>query len=120
MLRAILCVTLGLFVCADVALAKGVKKAKPLNGKIAKVDADKGTLTVTVKSKSDTSDKDFTITDSAKFVIYGVDGTTTEKTGKEGLKEPVVSVGARVKVTLDDDGAVTKVELGKFPKKKKN
>lgn len=92
MLRAILCVTLSLFVCADVALAKD-KKGKAVSGKIAKVDADAGTMTVTVKSKTDSGDKDFTVPDSATVVIIADDGTTTEKTGKEGLKHPAVIVG---------------------------
>ncbi len=119
MLRAILCVALGLFVCADVALAKDGKKGHSVGGKIAKVDAGAGTLTVTVKSKTDSGDKDFTVTESAKVVIIAEDGTTTEKTGKEGLKHEAVKVGAHVKVTTDDSGAVTKIEVGRKPHKKK-
>ena len=74
---------------------------------------------MTVKSKTDSGDKDFTVTDSTKVVIFADDGTTTEKTGKEGLKHSAVVVGARVKVTTDDSGAVTKIEVGKKPGKKK-
>jgi hypothetical protein len=102
-----------------VALAKG-KKGTSVNGKIAKVDADAGTLTVTVKSKTDSGDKDFTVPDSATVVIIADDGTPTEKTGKEGLKHPAVIVGARIKVTTDASGVVTKIEVGKKPGKKKN
>jgi hypothetical protein len=119
MLRAILCVALGLFVCSDMALAKG-QKGKVAGGKIAKVDAEKGTLTVTVKTKTESSDKDFTVTDSTSFVIYVADGTSTTKTGKEGLKDPTATEGAKVRVTCDASGAVTKIELGSLPSKKKN
>jgi hypothetical protein len=119
MLRAILCVTLGLFLCADVALAKGGQKTS-VSGKISKVDADTGTLSMTVKSKTDSSNKDFTVTDSVRVVIIAEDGTTTEKTGKEGLKHPAVKVGAHVKVTTDASGAVTKIRVGKKPGTKKS
>ncbi len=119
MLRAILCVTLGLFVCADVALAKGGQKTS-VDGRISKVNADAGTLTVTAKSKTDSSSKDFTVTDSTRIVIIAEDGTTTEKTGKEGLKHPAVKVGAHVKVTTDASGVVTKIRIGKKPGTKKS
>jgi hypothetical protein len=115
MWRAILCVTLGLFVCGDVALAKG-NKIKPVTGKISKLDVDAGTLTVTNKK---TGDQDFKVTDDTKIVIYGVDGTPTEKSGKSALKDPVVNVGAKVKVTVDANGATLKIELGNLPKKQK-
>ena len=119
MLRAFLCVAIALFVCADVALAKGGKKAKPVGGTISKVDADSGTLTVTVKSKTSSGDKDFTVSDSTNFVIYAADGTTTTKTGKDGLKDPTAAVGSKVKVTADASGAASQIELGNLPKKKK-
>ncbi len=122
MLRAVLCVAIGLFVCGDAALAKAASKkgktATSVSGKISKVDADGATLSVSVsagtKGKKESSDKQFTISDSTKFAIIA-DGKTTNKTGKDGLTDRNVKAGAAVKVTTDSHGVVTSVEVGSRP-----
>lgn len=124
MLRTILCVAVALFVCGDLAMAKGQKGGpKPVNGTIKAVDATAGTLTVTVKQKDkSTEDRDFKVTDSTKVTVPQADGTTKDLTGKDGLKDPVVNVGAKVKVTAAADGTVSEVVVGlkKGGHKKKN
>ena len=119
MLRTMLCVAVGLFACADLAQAKD-KKVKPVIGVIKAVDAAKGTVTVTTKKNHVATDQDFTVTDTTKITIAKADGTTKDLTGKDGLKDPVVNVGASIKVTTAADGTVTEVAVGgnyKKPKK---
>ena len=125
MLRSILCVAVALFLCADVAMAKGKggkKPAGPVVGTIKTVDAKAGTVTVTVASKKGSSDKDFTIADTTTVTVTKEDGTTKDLTGKDGLKDPVVKEGASIQVSTDATGAVTAVAVGgsySQPKKKK-
>ncbi len=111
MLRSMLCAAVALFVCGDVALAKD-KKVKPVIGTIKAVDAAAGKVTVTVKKHKETEDRDFTVADSTKITVAQADGTTKELTGKEGLKHPVVSVGASIKVTAAADGTVSEIAVG--------
>ncbi len=118
MLRKMLCVAVALFFCAGVALAAKKAAPRPVNGVIKSVDADKGTLTVTVKKKSGPEDKDFTVADATKITITNADGTTNALTGKAGLKDPACKEGVKVKVTSDADGNVTEILVGAAPKKK--
>jgi hypothetical protein len=120
MLRFLLCVAVGMFVCSDVALAKGKGKAKdkPVSGVIKSVSADTGALTVTVKSKKDgAADKSFTVNDTTAVSIIAADGTTKALTGKDGLKDPAVSAGAHVAVVADASGLASKISIGKTAKK---
>jgi hypothetical protein len=114
MLRTMFCVALALFVCTDLAVAKEKKAhAKSVIGTIKAVDADAGTVTVTVMKKKVPEDLPaFTVADSTTVTITNADGTTKDLTGKAGLKDPVVKEGASVKVTSAADGTVTKVEVG--------
>jgi hypothetical protein len=93
--------------CAVFALAllAGGLRAEEYMGKIKKVDADKGLLTVTVKGE----DKDFTVSDAK---LLGPAG----KELKNGVKNKAVKEGANVTVTTEKKGGkevVTQVQLGK-------
>lgn len=111
MLRAFLCAAVALTLCASTATAKDEKAH---TGAVKKVDAEKGVLTVSVKVKKETMDKDFTITDKTKFTIADGDNKK-EMTGKDGLKE--IKEGAHVAVTADKDGNATEVKVGGGKKK---
>ena len=128
MLRTILCVAVALFVCADVAMAKGKggkKAGGPVIGTVASVDAAAGTVTVTVTTKKGSNDKTFTVADTTAVVITNADATTKQLKGKDGLKDAAVKAGASIKVTCDAASAVTEVVVGgtynkaKGPKAKK-
>jgi hypothetical protein len=120
MLRFILCAGVALLFSNNLAQAAPTTKPKPVTGVIKAVDPGAGTITVTVKKKSDTTDKDFTVADATKITIKDKDGTTKDLTGKDGLKDPAVIVGATVKVTSAADGSVTEVVVNyKKPAKKK-
>ena len=121
MFRTILCLVVALFVCVNIAEAKGGKKTgnKPVIGTVKSVDAAAGIVTVTVTNKKGSKDKDFTIGDATTVTVTAADGTTKDIPGKDGLKDPVVKEGASVKVTKDETGAVTKVEVGGTYGKKK-
>ena len=132
MLRLMLCacIAVALLACADTALATGRRAAKPVIGTIKAVDATAGTVTVTVKKvetsksvdattgtetitkKHVTQDRNFTVADTTKITITNTDGTTEDLTGKDGINDPVVKIGASVKVTTAVGGAVTEVAVG--------
>ena len=114
MLRTILCVAVALFVCVDVAAAKGKNKAKktgPVVGTVKSADAATGTLTVTVTGKKGTTDHVFTVSDTTTISIES-GATPTSLKGKDGLKDPAVKEGASVQVTTDASGAVAVVAVG--------
>ena len=91
MLRTFVCAVFALLLCVGFTLAADVK------GKVKKVDADKGTITVTVGDK----DMDFTIDKDTKFT--DADGKALDG----GLKaSPFKNPGANV--TLSTDGAKVK------------
>jgi hypothetical protein len=113
------------FVCAVAALAifagTGFTAAKAkagasVSGTIKKVDAAGGTITVAVKDKKQTVDKDYKIADTTKVVINGTD--KKELTGKDGLKNEQVKEGAVVSIMTDASGNVTMLTVGAAPKKK--
>src|SRR5215472_16858765 len=90
------------------------KKPHPVSGVVKTVDAAAGALTVTVKSKKETKDVNFTIDDSVKVVIYtGAD--KKELTGKDGLKNDAVKQGVKVSVVSDAAGKVTELDVGSKP-----
>jgi hypothetical protein len=127
MLRTILSVAVALFICADVAVAKGGKGGKkasgPVIGTIKSVDAAAGTVTVTVTSKKGSKDTTFTVADTTAVAVTNADGTSKDLKGKDGLKDSVVKEGATIKVTSDATGAVTDIAVGgsySTPHKKKN
>ena len=100
-----------------VAAAPGGRGAvngpKRVAGTIKAVDAAAGTVTVTVMKKSGVAeDRYFTVADSTKIVVAKADGTTKTLSGKDGLKDPIVSGGASVKVMSATDGAVTEIAVG--------
>ena len=120
MLRLLLCVAVGMFVCSDLALAKknGNEQAQyagKCKGIIKSVSADTGSLTFTLKKMG--SDKTVTVNDATKIIIIAADGTTKELKGKDGLKDPAVCVKAFVKVTVEETGVATMITLGSANRK---
>jgi hypothetical protein len=120
MLRTFLCATLALLLAAGIGLAadKNAKKKKgtTVAGTVKAIDAAAGKLTVTVKVKKATEDKDFTVGDAVKVVTFSGD-TKSELTGKDGLKN--VKVGDKIRVHSDEGGKVVSIQVGNPPKKKK-
>ncbi|HEV3146263.1 MAG TPA: hypothetical protein VGZ47_20415 [Gemmataceae bacterium] len=99
-----------------VVLSVGVAAAKDkaVTGKIKKIDGS--TLTVTTGKKGMTEDKEYKIGDSVKFVFVQGDDKK-EMAAKDALKSDQLKEGAGVKLTLNDKGEVTEVEvLGKKAK----
>ena len=95
---------------------------KPLTakGKIKKVDAEAGSLTVTVKKKKQETDSAFKVDDATKVVIYAEGQKKKELTGKDALKDPEVKEGAAIVVVSTPDGSkVTEVRVGTHSKKAK-
>jgi hypothetical protein len=126
MLRTLLCAVLALFLCAGLAEAakkkgKRGKRGTNYHGKIVKVDADGGTLTVAVKKKKskETEEKEFKVNDKTPVEAISADGEKTELTGKDVLKKEQFKEGAQVTVTCDKEGNVTKITFGKKAKKSK-
>jgi hypothetical protein len=99
-----------------VVLSVGVAaaKEKPVSGKVKKVDGS--TITVTTGKKGMTEDKDYKIGDDVKFTFTEGDDKK-EMAAKEALKPDHLKEGANVKLTLNDKGDVTAVEV--VGKKKK-
>jgi hypothetical protein len=94
----------------------GKKKGHNVSGTVKKVDAATGTVTVAVKKKKETTDKDFTIPDEAKVVVQQ-GKEKKELTGKAGLKDEQVKEGVPVTIVSDADGKVVEVRFGKAAKK---
>jgi hypothetical protein len=123
MLRTLICGAVALVLCAGVGLAddkgaKDQKKGTNVNGKVKKVDAVTGTLTITVMKKGEAAmDKEFKIGADVKVVVWA-GSEKKEMTAKEGLKSPELKEGQDVGVTLVND-KVTALRIGKAPKKNK-
>jgi len=96
----------------------GTPPKPPATGTLKKVDAAAGTLTVSIKSKMETIDKDFTITDATKVIVFSGEDKK-ELAGKDGLKNDQFKEGVAVAVSSSPDGKVTRVQIGTPPKKKK-
>ena len=112
MLRMCVYSAIGLALFVGVGLAQEkVKKGQTAAGKIKKVDAAAGTLTVTVRvSKTEEKDTEFKIADNTRFMI-AVGEAKQEFTGKDGLKNEQVKVGADVAVITDTEGKVIGVRV---------
>jgi hypothetical protein len=96
-------------ILAAVALAQGEKNDREVHGTLQKVDAGAGTLTV--KPDKETAEKEFTLTNSTKVVVFEGDDKR-QWTGKKALKDEAVKAGRRVAVVSDADGKVTQVRVG--------
>lgn len=117
MLRMLLCAALAL-TFVSLGYSEEKKKGPGVAGKIKKVDADKGTITVTVMSKKDKDGKDmeFKVDNDTKITVLDGD-EKKELMGKDGLKNDKFKEGAMVMVTADDAGKVSALRIG-APKKK--
>jgi hypothetical protein len=123
MLRKLLCVGLAIVVCVSAGLAdendgKGKKgkgkRGKMAFGKIVKVDAAGGKLTVNVRSRGskEGTDKVFNVTDTTKVTSTDKNGKKTDLTGKDVLKKEQFKTGASVRIALNDDGTVKEIIFG--------
>lgn len=123
-MRTLFCAALAVavFAVSNVdAAAKADKKkgGKAVTGTVKKIDAEKGVITVAVKMKKETVDKEFKLGDDSKVVV--VDGDDKkEMTAKDGLKAEQLKEGATVSVVADEDGKVSTLTIGMLKKKKKN
>src|SRR5262249_8576228 len=76
-------------------------------GKIKEVDADKGTLTVTIKEKGGkTKDKEFKVGKDTQVMVMTGKGPPKPTRGKDGLKAKQFKGGAMVSLQADKDGTV--------------
>jgi len=97
--------------CLAVLFAAALLRAEVVRGEVKKVDADKGTLTVSVQGKEET----FTLTDKTKITVRVASATIEPK---DGLKNNWFRAAERdhgngaysVEVTVEQK-AVTKVHL---------
>jgi sulfur carrier protein ThiS len=119
-MRSIVCSLLALLLFAGLGLAadKNAKKKKGavVAGTVKSVDASTGKLTVAVKVKKSTEEKEFSVGDAVKIVTF-VDGGKQEASGKDGLKN--IKSGEKIRVLTDDGGKVVSLQIGQPPKKKK-
>jgi hypothetical protein len=107
MLRAFVCAAVAVMVCVNVSSAADKKAGGEVHGVVKSVDAAKGTITVTVKVKKETQDKEFTVTDATKFVLGD-----QQMTGKDGLKSDHLKAGTQVAIHADPDGKATEIKVG--------
>jgi hypothetical protein len=121
MLRTFVCAAVALVLCVGTTLAADKaekKKGQAAQGTIKKVDAATGTLTVTVKNKKESADKEFKIGDATKITVFAGDAKQ-DLTGPAGLKNEQFKEGAVVGIISDESGKVLEVRIG-TPKKKKD
>jgi hypothetical protein len=118
MLRKIIASLVIVAVGSGVAFGAGKKKGHTVLGTVTKVDAASGTLTVAVKHKKQTTEKDFTVPDEAKIVV-GDGKEKQEATGKAGLKADQIKPGVAVAIVSDPQGKVVEVRFGAAAKGKK-
>jgi hypothetical protein len=91
-------------------------KTKTHTGKIKKVDAEKGTLTLTVKEDDEETEVVVKVSDKTKFVS-GPKDDKKELSGKKGLKEEAFKVGTEVTAVVEAD-SYAKTITAKPPKGK--
>jgi hypothetical protein len=117
MLRNLVGAALVVAVCVGVAAAedKGDKKAANTTGVVKKIDADKGLVTLTVKVKKESVDKEFKIDDATKFAVV-VGDEKKDLPSKDALKNEALKEGATIVVTVDADGKVTGLQIGVLKK----
>lgn len=120
-MRTLICAALAFAFCAVSIVAAAdkadKKKGKGVTGVVKKVDAEKGTITVTVKVKKETMDKDFKLGDDAKVTVISGDDKK-EMAVKDAFKADLKE-GATVTVVADDDGKVSALTIGMAKKKNK-
>lgn len=108
-------------VALAIVLAAGAQvqaaKEKAVKGTVKKIDAATGTITVTVKMKKETADKEFKIDDATKVIVFAGD-EKKELAGKDGLKAEQLKEGAVVTIMADDAGKVSQLQIGGPGKKK--
>jgi hypothetical protein len=130
MLRTFFVAMLALVLASGIALAgdeakkkkKAAKKAKANTGQITKVDVEKGIITVSVKVKKNTEDKEFKVTDKTEVIDATGDAPTPVKADKvtELLKKDQFKVGATISVETEEDNTTAKkITISKGKKKKK-
>ena len=110
MLRTLVAAAFGIVLVAGIVLADEFK------GKVKSVDADKNTITVTVKVDDKDADKTFTVPADVKIQRKKRGGDLVDVEG--GLKG--VNEGRDITITTekkDDKDVVTKVLVGRNPKK---
>jgi hypothetical protein len=114
--------TSGLALAGDEARKKGKKKGKGNTGAITRVDAEKGTITVSVKVKKNTEDKEFKVTDKTEVFVKNKKETTPIKADKVAdlLKKEQFKEGAQVTIETGEDGTTAKKITFISKKKKKN
>jgi len=105
-------------------LPKGLVPVKPenpttdrppfLNGKVKKIDADKGLLTLTVAEGDEEKDVEIKVTEETRFMAMSATGGKKEFTGKDGLKADQFKKGTKVRVVKDKDGSARMIMAGKF------
>lgn len=100
---------------------KGVKEAaeQAALGKVKKVDAVAGTLTLTVRvSKTEEGEKEYKIGDATRITVFA-GKEKQESNGKAGLKGEAFKEGAAVVIVTDREGKVQEVRAGTLPGKTK-
>lgn len=110
-MRKFVCAAMAFAICAVVSFSADDKEPKKemKHGGLAtikKIDAEKGTLTVSFKKGDE--DKVLEITDDTVFLLR-VGGEKKEIKGKEGLKHESFKEGEMVTVIMDKDGKVIRV-----------
>ena len=113
--------TSGLALAGDEAKKKG-KKGKGNTGAITRVDAEKGTITVSVKVKKNTEDREFKVNDKTEVFVKTKKATTPIKADKVAdlLKKEQFKEGAQVTIETGEDGTTAKKITFISKKKKKN
>jgi hypothetical protein len=120
MVRSLVCAALALVVAAGVGFTaekKEKKKTTNVAGKVKKFDSATGTLMVAIKSKKETTEKEFKLGDGVKFNVFAGEPKPKQLTGKEGYAD--LKEGAPVVVSSDADGKVLSVRVGNPPPKPK-
>lgn len=80
-----------------------MRRGASVPGKILKVDADKGTLTATLKEGDEEKEKEFKVSDKVRFMLMEK-GAPKMLQGKEGLKDKGLKKGKEARFYQDPDG----------------
>ena len=118
-MRTLICAALAVALCAvstvSAADKAAKKKTKGVTGVVKKVDAEKGTITVAVKMKKETVEKEFKIGEDVKVTVVAGDDKK-EMSLKDAFKADLKE-GVTVTIMADDDGKVTALTVGMAKKK---